>query len=297
MELQQIRYFLTLAQELHFWHTAEKMFITQSALSRQIQALEEELGVQLFERSKRSVKLTEAGIFLRDQWRPMLDEINRIHRQARKIHEGAYGSLSIGYPGSIAYGFLPELIASIARTLPDLKVELVEPTDISFEDLLLNYRMDLGFRRDPAENPALKSICLYSEHLALVVPRNHPLTEQNFTGLSDLKDEKFILSGLHHKTFYVSTLRQMFNDYAFDPNVRIESDFGGMILSLVARGLGISILPGSYSFSTLPDVRFINLPRTVSLYVTWRKDDTRPVLRNVLTQVHQTAEKFKPEQG
>ena len=104
MELQQIKYFLTLAQELHFWNTAEKMFITQSALSRQIKALEDELGVKLFERNKRNVKLTEAGVFLRDQWFPMLDKINSIHRQAKKIHEGAAGSIKIGYPGSIAYG-------------------------------------------------------------------------------------------------------------------------------------------------------------------------------------------------
>lgn len=85
MELQQIKNFLSLAEELHFWHTAEKMLITQSALSRQIKALEEELGIQLFERSKRSVKLAEAGAFLRDQWKGLFDEINRVHAQPRKI--------------------------------------------------------------------------------------------------------------------------------------------------------------------------------------------------------------------
>ncbi|MCX2682080.1 LysR family transcriptional regulator [Galbibacter sp. EGI 63066] len=99
MELQQIKYFLALSEELHFWKTSERMFITQSALSRQIKALEAELGVQLFERSKRTVKLTEAGMFLRDRWHPMLDEINRVHMQARKIHEGASGFIRMGYPG------------------------------------------------------------------------------------------------------------------------------------------------------------------------------------------------------
>lgn len=297
MELQQIKYFLALAQELHFWHTAEKVFITQSALSRQIKALEDELGVKLFERSKRNVKLTEAGAFLRDQWLPMLDEINRIHRQARKIHEGAFGSIIIGYPGSVAYGFLPELIASIAQAIPELKVELVEPTDISFEQLLLNYQMDLAFRRDPAENPALQSICLYSEHFSLVVPKSHPLNEQNFPGLQVVKGEKFILSGLHHKTFYVSTLRQIFDDYEFKPKVYIESDFGGMILGLVARGLGVSILPSSYSYRALPDVRFINLPHKVNLYAIWRKEDPSAILKNVLQQVQQVAEKFKTDQN
>lgn len=102
MELQQIKYFLALSQELHFWKTSERMFITQSALSRQIKALENEIGVQLFERSKRTVKLTEAGMFLRDKWLPLLDEINRIHVQARKIDQGATGLIRIGYPGSIA---------------------------------------------------------------------------------------------------------------------------------------------------------------------------------------------------
>ncbi|KAA3436841.1 LysR family transcriptional regulator [Rufibacter hautae] len=296
MELQQIKYFLALAQELHFWNTSEKMFITQSALSRQIKALEEDLGVQLFERSKRNVKLTQAGVFLRDRWLPLLEEINRMHRQARKIHEGAYGSISIGYPGSVAYGFLPEFITGIAQTLPELKVELVEPTDISFEQLLLNYQIDLAFRRDPAENPALQSISLYSEHFALVVPQHHRLQQENFQGLQEVKDEKFILSGLHHQTFYVNSLRQIFNEYGFTPNVYIESDFGGMILSLVARGLGVTVLPSSYSFGAPPDVRFIHLPHKANLYVTWRREDTSPVLTNVLRQVQETAQKFNTEQ-
>ena len=292
MELQQIKYFLALSQELHFWKTAERMFITQSALSRQIKALEEELGVQLFERSKRTVRLTEAGLFLREQWLPVLDEINRIHMQARKIHEGASGFVRIGYPGSIAYSFMPELISSISRTQPELKIELVEPTDISFEQLLLNYQMDMAFRRDPAENPALKSTCLYSEPFALVVPLHHHLDEHNFTGLQDLKEEKFILSNLAQTTFYTSSLRQLLEDYEFTPNVYIETDFGGMSLGLVSKGLGITILPYSYSFSALPKVRFIPLPYKMNLYVTWRKNDNSPVLRNILQQVSETARKY-----
>ncbi|WP_017730567.1 LysR family transcriptional regulator [Nafulsella turpanensis] len=295
MELQQIKHFLALSQELHFWKTAERMFITQSALSRQIKALEDELGVQLFERSKRTVRLTEAGSFLRDQWLPMLDEINRIHMQARKIHEGASGFVRIGYPGSIAYSFMPELLTSISRIQPELKIELVEPTDTSFEQLLLNYQVDMAFRRDPAENPSLQSSCLYSEPFALVVPLNHPLDEQNFTGLHDLKNEKFILSNLAQTTFYTSSLRQMLEEYEFTPNVYIETDFGGMSLALVSRGLGVTILPYSYSFSALPNVRFIPLPYKMNLYVTWRKNDHSPVLRNILRQVTETAGRYIAE--
>ncbi|MBC3540118.1 LysR family transcriptional regulator [Rufibacter sp. H-1] len=297
MDIQQIRYFLALAEELHFWNTAEKMFITQSALSRQIKALEEELGVQLFERSKRSVKLTQAGAFLRDRWLPLLEEINRTHRQARKIHEGAFGSISIGYPGSVAYSFLPEVVSRVAQTLPELKVELVEPMDISFEELLLNFQIDLAIRRDPAENPALQSLCLYSEPFALIVPQGHWLTQENFTGLQDVREEKFILSGLHHRTLYVNSLRQMFKENDFTPNVYIESDFGAMILGLVARGLGITVMPSSYAFGAPPNVRFIHLPQKVNLYVTWRKDDTSAVLKNVLELVQQVAQEYKTGAG
>ncbi|WP_237151103.1 LysR family transcriptional regulator [Pontibacter actiniarum] len=292
MEIQQIKNFLALAQELHFWKTAERIYITQSALSRQIKALEEELGVKLFERSKRSVKLTEAGAFLRDQWLPLLDEINRIHMQARKIHEGAFGTVRIGYPGSIIYSFMPDLISSIALSLPELKVELVEPTDISFEQLLLDYKMDMAFRRDPAENPALQSKCLYSEPFALVVPSDHHLTEQNFTGFNDLKNEKFILSDLTQNSVYTSNLRQIFEDYKFTPKVYIETDFGGMSLGLVSKGLGVTILPYSYSFSALPNVRFIPLHYSMNLFVVWRKNDNSPVLKNILHQVLEVANKY-----
>lgn len=292
MELQQIKYFLALSEELHFWKTSQRMFITQSALSRQIKALEDEIGVKLFERSKRTVKLTEAGLFLKNQWRPILNEINKVHTQARKIHEGASGLIRIGYPGSIVYSFMPRLLTEISQNLPDLKLELVEPTDISFEQLLLNYQMDMAFRRDPAENPALQSTCLYSEAFSLVVPENHRINEENFKGLSDIEDEKFILSNLGQATFYTSSLRKMLEDYAFDPNVYIETDFGGMALGLVSQGLGVTILPFSYSYSALPNVRFIPLPYEMNLYVTWRKNDESPMLKNILQLTSKTATEY-----
>ncbi|MBL7764056.1 MAG: LysR family transcriptional regulator [Chitinophagaceae bacterium] len=292
MDLEQIRYFLTLSQELHFWNAAEKLFITQSALSRQIQSLEDDIGVKLFERSKRNVKLTKAGTFLREQWLRMSEEIDRVHRQAKHMHEGTYGTVSIAYPGSIAYGFLPALISAIANELPEVKLELFEPTDISIEQLLLNYQLDIALRRDPAENPTLQSIALYSEHFSLIVPANHPLKQTNFKSLVQVKDERFILSGLHHQTYYVNTLRELFRTYGFEPNVHIESDFGGMILSLVSKGLGLSIMPSSYAISASSGVRFINLPQKTKLYAAWRKDDNNAVLKNVIAIVKSTAKKF-----
>jgi DNA-binding transcriptional LysR family regulator len=169
---------------------------------------------------------------------------------------------------------------------------LEEPTDISFETLLLNYQMDIGFRRDPAHNPALSSECMYAENFALIVPETHAFLQETFKGLQDVKGDRFILSRLHQKTFYVFSLYQIFNHYQFQPDVYIESDFGGIILGLVAKGLYITILPGSYIHSAPPGVRFITLPHQTQLYVTWRKDDRRPLLKNVLQEVRQVAKTF-----
>lgn len=292
MDIEQIRYFLALAKELHFWNAAEKLFITQSALSRQIKALEEELELQLFERNKRNVKLTNAGTFLQEQWLRLNDEIDRVHRQAKSIHDGVYGRVIIAFPGSIAYGFLPAFITTIANELAEVKLELVEPTDVSIEQLLLNHQLDLALRRDPAENPALKSIILYAEYFSLIVPESHPLRQGNFDNLRQVKDERFILSGLHHQTYYVSSLRRLFQSYGFEPNVHIESDFGGMILSLVAKGLGVSIMPSSYASSAPSGVRFIDLPQKTNLYAAWRKDDNNPVLKNVIFILQAVAKNF-----
>ncbi|GAB3666716.1 LysR substrate-binding domain-containing protein [Echinicola sediminis] len=282
MELQQIRYFLVLAKELHFWRTAEQVYITQSSLSRKIQSLEEEVGTKLFERNKRNVKLTEAGVFFKERWEYLIDEIDRTHQHAKTIGEGKSGKVSISYPGSIAYVFLPSLLEKLSERMPELKVELMEPVDISQEKLLLDYQVDMALSRDKIRNMGISTIPLFSERVCLVVPERHWLNEKNFHGLEELKNEKFILSGLHHSTYFASLLRGMFHKYNFEPNIHIESDFGGMILNLVAKGLGISILPHSFKFAARANVRFINLPDEVQLFVNWRKNDNRTVLKNVI---------------
>ncbi|UCS91698.1 LysR family transcriptional regulator [Echinicola marina] len=282
MDLQQIRYFLVLAKELHFWKTAEQVYITQSSLSRKIQALEEEVGTKLFERNKRNVKLTDAGVFFKERWEQLLDEIDRTHQHTKTIGEGKSGRISISYPGSIAYVFLPSLLDKLANSLPKLKVELMEPVDISQEKLLLDYHIDLALSRDKIQNMGIITLPLFSESICLVVPEGHWMKEEDFTSLEELKDEKFILSGLHHSTYFASLLRGMFHKYNFEPNIHIESDFGGMILNLVAKGLGISILPYSFKFAARANVRFISLPEEVRLFVNWRKNDNRAILKNVI---------------
>lgn len=282
MHLQQIRYFLVLAEELHFWKTAEKLFMSQSTLSRQIQSLEDELGFKLFERDKRNVKLTAAGVFLKNNWAHLIDEFDRSRNQAQKIDEGSSGSVSIAYPGSIAFRFLPELLKVLHREMPDLTIELTEPTDESHAKLLLDFHIDLSFSRDQILQPNIESEKLQSEPICLVVPENHWLTEKTFKDIRDVQNEHFIISSLHHTTFFASLLRNLFTQYNIEPKTIVESDFGSMILALVSRGLGISILPYSFRFAPSMNVRFIDLDEEVDLWVNWRKNDPNRVISRIL---------------
>ncbi|MCK0159897.1 LysR family transcriptional regulator [Allomuricauda sp. F6463D] len=288
MTIQQIKYFLVLAKELHFWNTAEKVFISQSSLSRQIQALEDELQIQLFERDKRNVKLTNAGKFLQEHWTEKINEFDQIIRQAKKIDEGKAGTISITYPGSIAYEFLPKFLEVLSNNLPDLKIELTEPTDDNHEKLLLNFQTDIAFSRDKIKNANIDSHKLYSEPICLVVPKNHRLNKKNLTGL---ENEKFIISGLHQTTFFASLLRSWFSKNGIEPKTIIESDFGGMIMNLVSKGLGISILPLSFKSAQAENVEFIELEEKIDLYISWRKKELNNTIKKVIELAENVAEK------
>lgn len=290
MTIQQIKYFLTLANELHFWKTAEKIYISQSTLSRQIQSLEDEIGVQLLKRDKRNVKLTAAGKFLQEKWTTTIGNLDQIHKQAKRIDQGTYGFVSISYPGSIAFSFLPKFLETLNTNLPDLKLELTEPTDENHEKLLLDYETDIAFNRDEIRNANINSLKLYSEPICLVVHKNHWLYNNPLKDLSDLKNEKFIMSGLHRTTFFASLLRSLFNKHSFEPKTIIESDFGGMILNLVSKELGISILPYSFKYANAQNVKFIQLEESIDLYVNWRKNEPNKTIEKVLDYTKRIAD-------
>lgn len=286
MDIKQLRHFLGLADELHFWRSSEQMNITQSTLSRQIKALEEELGIPLFDRNKRNVRLTTAGAFLRDEWQRLLAELDDVHRYARQINVGEAGAIRIGYPGSITHSFLPDLLTRLSTRHPELRVELMEIIVVDIEDSLLRYQVDVLFTRIPAVNPGLASRFLFAEPFALVVPESHPITAETFSDLQRVRDERFILPALHNRNHYTDLLVSIFQTYQYTPNVCYESDFGSTILSLVARGLGISILPLSYSYHAPLGVRFIKLDHHSTLHMLWRKENNSPTIQNLLNTVN-----------
>ncbi|MBS1792317.1 MAG: LysR family transcriptional regulator [Acidobacteria bacterium] len=280
MNLQQIRYFLELADELHFWKTSEKVFITQSALSRQIKSLEDELGFRLFERDKRNVRLTAAGEFLKSEFAKILADFESAARHARQLAAGETGTLRIGHPASITFSVLPRILDGLAEKHPAVLVQMFEVDAVDVDAALLAHRIDVAFNRELPKSPELASKMLMTENFALVVAAAHPINRAKNVDLSELKEEWFVLPSLAGKSEHAAQLRAIFADAGFAPRVRFESDFGATLLGLVAKGLGISVMPFSYSHYLTEEVRFVPIPPTSSLYATWRDGDNNAVLAN-----------------
>jgi len=282
MDLQQIKYFLTLAHELHFWNTAEKINISQSALTRQIQALETELGVQLFDRNKRNVRLTPAGKFLQEKWEVELNKLEFIHQFARQIHSGENGAIRIAHPDSISASLMPELLSYISSALPQLQIELVQVRDEDRQDSLRNYKIDLAITRDINSAEDIRSKKIYTDSLSVVVPEGHPFQSIEDILKERLNTQKFILPVKDEGSSYSDIIQQFFRFYDMIPDVHFSSQYGLAIIALVRKGLGIAILPDSYKYHEIPGVRFIGVPFKTALYLNWRIDDHNPIISNVL---------------
>lgn len=285
MDIQQIKYFLALAEELHFWKTSEKVGITQSALSRQIIALENELQVKLFDRDKRNVKLTPAGHFLKDKWHFQLKEIEIIQKQALQIHLGESGTIKIAHPDSLSSSIIPEIVSKISSAFPKLSVELLQMPYSEEEECLKNHKVDFLLSRDITNSPYLTSKKLIFESLCLVVPNDHHLKIADDITPGNMKDQKFILTYGGSTSTYDALIDEIFKYYNFKPDYCITSQFGSTITSLIKKGLGISILPQSYNDGDNNGLRFIPLPFTSDLYITWRKDDPNTILKNIVTLI------------
>jgi len=282
MDLHSLKYFLALAEELHFWNTASKMNITQSALSRNIQSLESELGIQLFDRNKRNVKLTAAGKFLKEEWAKELNQLESIHELAKKIHFGEYGLIKIAHPDSISSSILPDFISRLVDRFPQLKIELIQLRYEHQDEFLNDYKIDLAFTRDLNKSKLINSRKLQSEKLSLVVPSEHPLCFPEDINSETLQNEKFILTANDHESSYNHLIQEVFAFYNINAESYIMCEFGSTIISLVKNKSGISILPHSYSHQENPGVKFIDLPFQTDLFINWRKDDPNPIVNNIL---------------
>jgi DNA-binding transcriptional LysR family regulator len=255
MNIQQLRNALILAKRLHFTKTAEEARIVQPALSRQISTLEEELDVQLFKRHKRKVELTPAGEYFTMEMEKLLLQFDLIHHKARQIAKGQV-EIRIGFTHSIKQSILPEVLNKIRKSRPGIGFVLKEVNNEGqFKGLQLK-QLDLGFSTNPIIPPNLFGKKLTSCDFVLLLPKNHPVTEENYHDFSVFANEEFIFPPLEDGSNHLEIMKSICLDAGFTPNITHTTSSAGTAFKLVENGMGVCLEPEN-------SIQGLNLPLTI----------------------------------
>jgi DNA-binding transcriptional LysR family regulator len=277
VELRHLRYFVAVAEELHFSRAAERLGMAQPPLSRQIQELEAELGFLLFERSRPRVGLTAAGGVLLEHARRVFEAINTGVRDARRTSLGERGRVNVGYPSSLAYSGLTDLLRAFRARFPDVDVGLRELPPAAQIEALKVGQIDVGFVRGPVDDAALASEIARRETFVLALPLDHPLVKKKSIALSSLALEPFVFFPRERGPAFFDQLVALCREAGFDPRIAHEAPPLD-VLSLVAAGFGVSIVPSSVRESRRADVvlrPLIGAPVS-ELFIAWRPSDLSP---------------------
>jgi DNA-binding transcriptional LysR family regulator len=277
MELRQLRYFVAVAEELHFGHAAERLGIAQPPLSRQIQNLERELGFELFDRSRRRVELRPAGTVLLERARDVLERLEEAVREARRTSSGKRGRVVVGYPSSLAYTGLVGLLRAFRSEFPDVELSVRELPLAEQMEGLKNGQLDVGFVRGPMDDRELECECMRREPLMLALPADHPLASHRRLTLESVAKEPFVFFPRARAPAFFDLLLALCHRAGFTPQIRHEAPQAD-VLSMVAAGFGISIMPASVRESRRADVEFrpfAGAPLT-ELLLAWRAGEGTP---------------------
>lgn len=291
MELRHLRYFVAVAEELHFGRAAQRLGIRQPPLSQQIKALEADLGVSLFDRDSRKVRLTAAGEALFPAARDLLDAARLAERATRRAGRGEAGELTLGFVGSATNLLLPQALRGFRQRYPRITLRLRELTTTQQVHALKDGLLDVGLLRPPllgAEADGLHVQPVTAERLVAVLPDDHALARQRLVAAADLAEEPFVLfpralgPGLHDQILRYCA------EAGFTPVVAQEAVQMQTVVALVAGGLGVSFVPSSVARTRRPGAVFRPLrpqTRVVHLAVAHRADTTNPVVGNFISAV------------
>lgn len=246
MELRQLRYFLAVAEELHFGKAAERVFIAQSPLSRQIKQLEDELGVQLFRRTKRSVELTDAGRALIPEAEAILLATRRAKEAAVGAKQGRIGRLTIGFTQSAVYTPLARILKQYIGVAPRVELHFREHVLTPEQVLsLTTAKLDLGVLRPPVVDPQIELLPLMQETLVAAVPEGSALARRPALSLKDLANEPFVTFSKSIDSSLSAAVLRVCHTTGFQPRITQEAREVATIVMLVASGLGVALVPAS----------------------------------------------------
>lgn len=258
MDLRHFRYFVAVAEELHFSRAAQRLCISQPPLSKHIQEIERSLGVVLLERTRRRVQLTDAGRLFLVEARAVLAQADHAIDTGKRMARGELGSLSIAFTATAAYTPLfPRSVRAFREALPGVNLTLNYLTTEAILDAVIRGDVDLGLirpsamRRLPSE---ITAIAIVEDRLMLVLHETHSITQSGPVPLESLADEPFILRPRGRGSSFYEQVYEICGLAGFNPHLSQAANEAPTILGLIAAGLGVSILPGSLQAIKVPDV-------------------------------------------
>ncbi|CAD5203744.1 LysR family transcriptional regulator [Pseudomonas sp. FEN] len=285
MELRHLRYFIAVAEELHFGRAAELLGISQPPLSQQIQALEQELGARLFDRTNRRVELSEAGRLFLQEARLVLAQVDKAADVARRAQLGELGELKIGFTSSAPFNStIPQAIFAFRQAFPAVHLNLREMSSKTVADGLMDESIEVGLMRPLSVPDALSVVELMREPLVAVLSAKHPLAAGSEAGmqLSELALEPFVFFPRSYGSGLYAQLLTLARQAGFSPHFAQEAGEAMTIIGLVAAGLGVSVLPASYQRIRIDGVVYRPLldPDAVSaVWLVQRKDQKSPMAK------------------
>lgn len=304
MELRHLRYFIAVAEEKSFNKAAERLFISQPPLSRQIKQLEEEIGVTLIDRENRPLKLTEAGEFFYEHAIQILKKSDDL--LAMTIRKGSFdNSLSIGFVSSILYGILPRVIARFREVYPNIEIKLYELNSWQQTQGLVDGKIDIGFGRLLFEDASIRRILLREESLVVAAPIGHVLSTDKRTSvrLMDLTNENLLLYPTAPRPSFIDYVLELFEARNLKANYITEVRELHIALGLVAAGEGLTVVPKTLEHLRSQEVTYIPFEDgllTSPIVMSVRHFDKSELLETLLEVTYQIYEEegfvYKREQ-
>ncbi len=282
MELRHLRYFIAVAEELHFGRAALRLGIAQPALSQRIRRLEEELQAPLLRRTKRHVELTEAGRIFLQEARATLVQAERAARLAQRATRGEIGQLGVGFVPWTDITSIPKAISTFGERYPEVELELQSLTASKQISALREGRINIGFTRPPTQCPDLMTKALFSEPLIVVFPPRHPFAGYRRVPWRLLGSEPYISFSERWAPCFAAVIGEACRQAGIALKVRHEVDQPQTVLALVEAGIGVSLVPASFARLTRPGIAHRGLrPVGPSLetVLAWRRDDRSRILQ------------------
>jgi DNA-binding transcriptional LysR family regulator len=292
MELRTLRYFVTLAEELHFGRAAGRLAITQPPLSLAIRGLENELGVMLFARTRRRVALTHAGATFLEQARAILARASEAVLLAQAAGRGEVGRLSIGYMSASIFTLLPAVLREFAARHPGVRLDLREVTLPQQMAALREGTLHAGFVRPPVTDAELTAETLLEEPLLVALPVGHPLAAARRVRLARLANEAFVTFQRAPGLVLHDLVLGFCLQHGLSPRVTQQASQTHAVVGLVAAGIGVALVPASAQEIRLRGVTFRPLAERsppVGTCLAWRRDDASPVLKAFVATARRVA--------